>query len=728
MSGNKICQALVMVCVLVQCSGVMAQDSLLGWWMLDEGEGITVSDLSGNGHHGTIIFDDPNCGLGQDGSAWDIDPNLGNVLSFNGDDVKGAYVDAGFIVPELTPADDFTWAFWAKQEGNGSGVNAVVLGNRYGGTQDPIQFVKFTPTNFEYYYDGHNGTINYEDLPADEWVHHVSVKQGENLTYYRNGEESGTNTTTATIDAQPFYMGGDAGATGITERWSGRLLDVRLYTRALSPSEIEDIMFDATTPPEISRAPKPKHQQKDVVRESLLRWRPGLYAVQHDLYLGTDFNDVNEASSDDPRGVLVKRGMIDTSFDPGLFDFAQTYYWRVDEVNDQDPNSPWKGNIWTFTVANHLLIDDFESYNNTDNKIYYAWLDFFTNNTGATVGYLERPFAERDIVYAGKQSMPLHYDNNGIVNEGTDDEIFGTLLYSEAECQWTEPQDWTRDGVESLTLWFRGHLPIVGSFTEEPAGMFQVTGIGSDIFKSYDEFHFAYKEVSGQANIIARVDNLDNTDPFAKAGIMIRDSLEPGAKYCAMLMTPENGVRFQYRTSQGAVTDRQFDPNVAVPYWVKLERPSGGLVRAYYSPDGSDWVRFNLIAFSMTNPNYIGLAVSSHNELVPCTATFSNVSFPDTNVDPTWTAQDVGIFSNEAQPLYVVVNDDHPVCHDDDNASVTVQWTQWQIPLQTFTDSGIDLQNVTSLGIGIGNRDNPQSGGQGRIYIDNIVLSRPPVE
>jgi hypothetical protein len=227
----------VLLLGLVLTTAAKSADSdLLGWWPLDEGAGNVVNDLSGKGNHGTI--QNPNGGLGPGGSVWDTDPERGVVLSFNGNDTTGAYVNVGMIIPPMTLTNDFTWAFWAKQTSGGTGVNEVILGNRYGAS-DPLQFSKFTPTKFEYYNNGNNsGFIDYDDIPDGMWLHHAVVKDGARLTYYRNGVVAGKSTITATLVAQPFYIGGDASA----ERWSGWLSDVRIYNYAASEAEIAAIM------------------------------------------------------------------------------------------------------------------------------------------------------------------------------------------------------------------------------------------------------------------------------------------------------------------------------------------------------------------------------------------------------------------------------------------------------------------------------------------------------
>jgi hypothetical protein len=198
-------------------------------------------------------------------------------------------------------------------------------------------------------------------------------------------------------------------------------------------------------------------------------------------------------------------------------------------------------------------------------------------------------------------------------------------------------------------------------------------------------------------------------------------------------LDPEKGLRFQNRSVLNDVTvreDTDMDPNALPPYWLKLQRSSGGLIRAYRSPDGIEWTQFSLKQISMQTPIYIGLAVTSHDTNLTSKAVFSNVSFPDTNVDMQWTNQDIGMLSNEPESMYVILNDSVKVYHENPNAALIDAWTEWVIPLQEFTDQGIDLTGVSSIGIGFGDKDNPQQdGGAGTMYFDDIRLYLPrPVE
>jgi len=469
--------------------------------------------------------------------------------------------------------------------------------------------------------------------------------------------------------------------------------------------------------------PKPYNGEVDVAQDAVLSWKTGAYAVAHNVYFGKVAEDVNAADPANPLDVLVGQNQTINAYDPpGLLDFGETYYWRVDEINDLDPNSPWRGDLWTFTVINYFIVDDFEGYTDyVPNDIFSSWTDGFgVDENGALVGY-DSPdfdagehFLETEIVNSGEQSLPYFYNNTA------------PATYSQATRAFIEPQNWTREGVTELSLWFKGNQAYTGSFVEAPAGTYTMTGAGTDIWSISDEFHFAFKEFTGAGTIIAKVESVQNTQEFAKAGVMIRDTLDADSRYAGLFITPENGVRFQYRNTAGDVTDRQFAEGITAPQWVKLERTSGGLVRAYYSADGTTWERFNLVQVTMSTPMYIGLAVTSHEAALTCEAKFSNVSFPGTNVDMQWTDRDIGMLSNEPEPMYVILDGSAAVYHDNPNASLIDAWTEWVIPLQKFADQGIDLTGVNSIGIGLGDKDNPQQpGGSGTMYFDDIRLYLP---
>ena len=323
--------------------------------------------------------------------------------------------------------------------------------------------------------------------------------------------------------------------------------------------------------------------------------------------------------------------------------------------------------------------------------------------------------------------MPLAYDNNKQ----------GFAKYSEAELTLTAPRDWTEEGVAELSLWFRGRPASVGSFVEAPVGTYTMTATGVDIWNQADQFHYAFKMLTGVGTIEAQVLSVGNTDPWAKGGVMIRETLDAGSKFAAVYITPGNGCRFQARadtgiaaTSDTAVVTTQ-QTAIKAPYWVKLERDVAGNFRGYYSSNGTTWtaMSWNPQNITMASNVYVGLALTSHNNNATCTAKFSNVRTTGT-VSAQWANQDIGIASNAAEPLYVAVSNSagQPavVVHSDTNAATITTWTEWVIPLQSFADKGINLKNVDRIAVGLGTRGNMTApGGSGKMYFDDIRLYRP---
>jgi hypothetical protein len=290
------------------------------------------------------------------------------------------------------------------------------------------------------------------------------------------------------------------------------------------------------------------------------------------VYLGTAAAVV--AGADTGTAGIYQGRQATTSFSPAKLDWNTTYYWRIDEVNDLNPDSPWKGPVWSFTTADFLIVDDFESYDAYENQIWYTWHDglgygtpgsadyFAGNGTGAAVGdETTVSYTEETIVNSGIQSMPLFYNNNKQ----------GYGYYSEAELTLTAPRDWTEEGVKDLSLWFRGHPASIGGFIEAPVGTYSMTGSGADVWNTADEFHYAFKMLTGPGSIVAKVLSVDNTDPWAKAGVMIRETLEPGSKFAAVLITPGNGCRFQARMDTDI--EATSDTSVATAQQITITAP-----------------------------------------------------------------------------------------------------------------------------------------------------------
>ncbi len=156
-------------------------------------------------------------------------------------------------------------------------------------------------------------------------------------------------------------------------------------------------------------------------------------------------------------------------------------------------------------------------------------------------------------------------------------------------------------------------------------GAYTLKGSGADIGNTVDAFHFAYQPLNGNGTIVARVTGLTNTNSEAKAGVMIRESLDANARHAMMIMKPTGYASFQRRTTQGGATASQTSGALGVPYWVKLTRSNSSL-SAYISADGSIWRQLgSTITISMASSVYVGLVVTSHDNSLLNTATFDNV-------------------------------------------------------------------------------------------------------
>jgi len=718
---------------LLACQAAYAQldPSLLGWWTLDDGSGTRAADSSGNGQEGLLAG----------GPQW-TDGQLGGALHFDGvDDYVNLPIDT--VLGAQTNVSVSAWVnyqgqlggFWQRVFDFGqdeaiymflcprgqvaSGEEPIIYGLGQAGWQDEdrIECVDTYP----------------EGLP--EGWHHVAVTvdyENRVARIYVDAEVAGENDAIR-------YGPENLGITG--QNWLGRsqyegdpyfegtLDDVRIYDFSMSQSDVTVVMKGGSLIFNHASRPRPSEGQQEVARTAQFSWKKGLYGARRNIYLGTDFNDVNEASLADQRGVLAAENHTGVTFDPGLLEYGQTYYWRVDEVNATPDDTTFRGDVWSFTVRNFVTVENFERYDDTEpNRIFDTWGDGWDNNlNGAQVGYYPidieagEHYLDTSIIVEGKYSMPYFYNTD--------------MQYSEAWLPLSDDQsNWTRDGVSTLSLWYIGYRPYMGGFVEDPAGTYTVTGAGTDLYGPADEFHFAYKELTGAVSITAKVDSVEAVHPFTRAGVMIRDTLEAGSRNVGLFITPENGWRFQYRLNPDEETERDFDANVVAPYWVRLQRTAGGLVRAYHSPDGSTWTRLPIKQLTVVDAMYVGLAVGSHDADVPADGVFSNVEITGTGSDAPWQHQDVGIISNAPEPMYVALNDVAVYYTTDDpnapaSATTHHDWTQWEIPLQAFADQGVDLANVEKMTLGVGAQgDASTPGGTGTLYFDKIRLYRPPVE
>ena len=188
------------------------------------------------------------------------------------------------------------------------------------------------------------------------------------------------------------------------------------------------------------------------------------------------------------------------------------------------------------------------------------------------------------------------------------------------------PSPWMDQDVGVATLW-SGDAADVGwpgdaSFA---SGTCAVTGSGIDIWNLVDSFHYAYRAITGDCTNIIRVTSLQNTDPWAKAGIMIRESFNPDSVNAFMTMSSKNGALFSIRAATGIASTSSGQTGVAVPYWLRLVR-QGNTFTGSSSSDGVHWTQVGSADVPMAASVFVGLAVTAHNNVLTNTATFDSVS------------------------------------------------------------------------------------------------------
>jgi beta-glucanase (GH16 family) len=168
-------------------------------------------------------------------------------------------------------------------------------------------------------------------------------------------------------------------------------------------------------------------------------------------------------------------------------------------------------------------------------------------------------------------------------------------------------------------------------------GTFRVKGSGNDIWESSDQFQYVYQPITGDAEIIAKVNSLTNTNTYAKAGVMFRETLTPTSKHAMTAMTAAAGVEFLSRDAVSVPTIQQGAAGT-FPKWIRTVR-TGNVFTSFLSDNGTTWTQIGTArTVAMANTIYVGMAVTSHNNGTLTTGVFSdvivrNITPPTNNVN-----------------------------------------------------------------------------------------------
>ena len=159
-------------------------------------------------------------------------------------------------------------------------------------------------------------------------------------------------------------------------------------------------------------------------------------------------------------------------------------------------------------------------------------------------------------------------------------------------------------------------------------GTYLISASGTDIWGKADSFGFVHQNASGDVMVSAKIESIENTNPWAKAGVMIRESLNADSKHAMTVITPGNGASFQRRTATGANSDHTTFKGIKAPEFVRVLR-TGNKFTGYYSSDNNVWFPMNSVNFGMNNNVKVGLAVTSHDNTKETEALISNFTVRD---------------------------------------------------------------------------------------------------
>ena len=397
--------------------------ALIGWWPFDEGAGTKAMDFSGYGNDGTF----------GGGVKW-VPGIMGSAI-----ELANGYVAIDGVVNDIK-STNITLSAWIKTTQGGEG-NLFAANDSTSGYALMFGIQGGNPYRWD--------TADQQFPPAvnnNEWHMLTYVRSGPTAYIYVDGALRATEATSFTwASVTRWSIGQEWDDSTPSDFYNGLVDDARMYNKGLSAGEVLDLMRGD---PLLAWKPNPASgSTADVVKVAAgLTWSPGENAKQHDVYFGTDKAAVQGANASDKTGIYRGRQAA-AGYTPTetLAWGTGPYYWRVDEVLAD--GTVTTGAVWSFSVADFLSVDDMESYDDDQNRIYDTWIDGYADqfkSSGSTVGNPTSPFAEMTIVHGGAQSMPMDYDNTK------------APFFSEAVQTFAPLQDWTSNGVDTLSLWFRG--------------------------------------------------------------------------------------------------------------------------------------------------------------------------------------------------------------------------------------------------------------------------------
>ena len=685
----------LVLCLVLTNIAECADPGLVAWYRFD-GDAL---DSSGNEIHGTEMGD-PTYEAGV----------FGQAISLDGD---GDYVDCG-LDPKLDITEFLTFTYWIKVVEFDKSWNTVISRG-----DDSWRSSRAGTNNFmEAAVGGTAGNYTYgvTDVDDGEWHHIGWVYDGTMNYLYLDGEVDATeaNSGQITVSSFPLYIGDNSGATG--RFWNGLIDDVQIYNRPLTQAEIQIVMISSAGDYPQAAGPTPADGALHADTWVNLSWRAGDFAVSHDVYFSDNFDDVEAGTESAFQGnqasTFLVAGFPGFAYPDGLVP-GTTYYWRIDEVNDAEPNSPWKGDIWSFSIPPKTAY-----FPNPADKAESVDVDV---KLGWTAGF----GAKLHTVYFGESFDEVDNAAGGLPQ--------GTLTYSPGALKMARTYYWRVDEFDIVET----HKGDVWSFTTEGAvqsinpsnGAVDVTqtpvltwapgfGASHEVYFSADA---ASLELKGSGNLGSesyepgqlewdttyywRVDEADNANA---------DS-------------PWTGPLWSFTTANFLIVDDFESYN-------DLDEGDPGSNRLYLAwIDGFDSPATNGSVVGNLNPPFAeqtivhsglqSMPMAYDNAVGKSEATLTLTSSRDWTVNGvnTLTIWFRGASANTAETLYVALNGNARVDNDNPDAATITSWTAWNIDLTRFAGQGVNLTNVTSITLGLSS----VTGGTGMMYFDDIRLYPP---
>ncbi len=696
---------------LISASTAMAFDlndpDLVAYWPFDEGAGTVANDLSQNGYDGTLVG----------GTSW-TDGIYGSALQFNGSD---AYVETGQTF--LNALNGFTLAGWVSASNVGSYASLF-------GQNDLVEF-GFTSENggqLGTWMVGNDWAFIGADYPFTypSWHHVVLAGDASRVVIYIDGQEAASDEGGMVSGSSgfPFKIGAGVFNTD-GDPFLGEIDDVWLFSRALNQEEIQSLM------PASGGYPYALHPlpEDGAVHEDTwinLGWRAGDLAASHDVYIGDNFDDVNNGTGDTFRGnqadTFIVAGFSGFAIPDGLVP-GTTYYWRIDEVNDAEPNSPWKGKVWSFAIAPKTAYEPnpADGGDSVALDVQLSWTPGFGSKLHT--------------VYFG--------DNFEEVNNAAGGLPQGTVTYTHGPLELAKTYYWRIDEFDVVEthkgdVWSFTTVGAVGS--PEPAkGAVDVmqTPVLTWVPGVFADTHDIYFGTDEEA-----VKNADTSSPEYKgSGNLGSESYDAGSlKWNTTYYwrideanntnadSPWTGLLWSFTTANFLIVDDMESYN-------DINEGEPGSNRIYLAwVDGFDNPAINgsvvgndpppIAEQTIVHGGLQSMPMFYDNAVGKSEATLTLTSNRDWTVNGvnTLTIWFRGSADNAAETLYVVLNGSAAVTNDNPNAAQVTAWTEWTIDLQAF---GVNLTNVNTITLGFGNRSNPVAGGAGMVFFDDIRLYPP---